>query len=160
MIRLPPVCLAIAALGFGAPLRAEVPLSIAASGHATVPVEIEGLGVFEFVLDTGAEGTAVYSPFEIEHDLPLRAETEALQGQTGSAPVRMASLPPLKIDGLLAEDIAAVVLEPRADGVPLAGIIGHDVFGAAARNSGRAGRASRGSAPTTLWPQQRRRAGC
>jgi predicted aspartyl protease len=132
VIRLPPVCLAIAALGLGAPLRAEVPLSIAESGHATVPVEIEGVGVFEFVLDTGAEGTAVYSPFEIEHNLPLRAETEALQGQTGSAPVRIASLPPLKIDGLLAEDVAAVVLEPRADGVPLAGIIGHDVFGGAA----------------------------
>jgi hypothetical protein len=123
------ICLAIAALGLGAPLRAEVPLSIAESGHATVPVTIEGLGVFELVLDTGAEGSAVYSPFEAVHGLALHAEGEELQGQTGSAAVRLATLPPLIVDGLRAERISAVVLEPRADGVPLAGIIGLDVFG-------------------------------
>lgn len=132
MIRLSPACLAIAALGVGQHLRAEVPLSIAESGHATVPVEISGLGVFEFVLDTGAEGTALYSPFEVVNHLPLRAETTELQGQTGSAPVRLVSLPPLTVDGQHAENVAAVVLEPRADGVPLSGIIGLDVFGGAA----------------------------
>ena len=130
MIRLSSHCVAIAALGLGGALHAELPLSIAASGHATVPVEIEGIGVFEFVLDTGAEGTALYSPFETAHDLPLSAESTELQGQTGSAPARLAALPPLSIDGLRAENVAAVVLEPRADGVPLTGIIGLDVFGA------------------------------
>lgn len=132
MIRLSPAFLVTAALGAGLPLRAEVPLSIAESGHATVPVEIRGVGVFEFVLDTGAEGTALYSPFEAVNNLPLRAETTELQGQTGSVPVRLASLPDLTVDGLRAENVAAVVLEPRADGVPLAGIIGLDVFGGAA----------------------------
>ena len=130
MIRPSSICLAIAALGLGGPLRAEVPLSIADSGHATVPVEIEGIGVFGFVLDTGAEGSALYSPFEAVHGLPLRAEATELQGQTGSASVRLAALPPLIVDGLRAENITAVVLEPRADGVPLPGIIGLDVFGA------------------------------
>jgi predicted aspartyl protease len=124
--------LALAALCIGQPLYAEVPLSIAESGHATVPVEIEGRGVFEFVLDTGAEGTALYSPFEIDHALPLRAETTELQGQTGAAQVRLADLPRLTVDGWRADGIAAVVLEPRADGVPLSGIVGLDVFGSAA----------------------------
>lgn len=125
-------CLAIAALGNSEPLRAEVPLAIAASGHATVPVEIEGIGTFAFVLDTGAEGSALYSPFEEMHGLPLHAEATELQGQTGSAPVRLTSLPPLTVDGLRAENVMAVVLEPRTDGVPLPGIIGLDVFGNAA----------------------------
>lgn len=129
MIRLFPACLAIATLGVGQPLRAEVPLTIAESGHATVPVEIDGIGVFAFVLDTGAEGSALYSPFEAVHGLPLHIEATELQGQTGSAPVRLASLPPLTVDGMRAENVTAVVLEPRADGVPLPGIIGLDVFG-------------------------------
>jgi predicted aspartyl protease len=132
MLRFSSTWLATAVLGAGLPLGAEVPLTIAESGHATVPVEIEGVGTFAFVLDTGAEGTAIYSPFEVVHDLQLDSETTELQGQTGSAPVRLASLPPLTVDGLRAENVAAVVLEPRADGVPLAGIIGLDVFGGAA----------------------------
>lgn len=132
MIRFFAACLAIAALGINQRLRAEVPLTIAASGHATVPVEVEGIGIFAFVLDTGAEGSALYSPFEAVHGLRLHAEATELQGQTGSAPVRLASLPPLTVDGLRAENVTAVVLEPRADGVPLPGIIGLDVFGNAA----------------------------
>jgi predicted aspartyl protease len=133
VIRLVPACLAIVALGVaGRPVSAEVPLSIAESGHATVPVEIAGLGVFAFVLDTGAEGTAVYSPFEVANHLALQAETTELQGQTGSTRVRLAELPPVTVDGLRAENVVAVVIEPRADGVPLSGIIGLDVFGGAA----------------------------
>jgi len=131
MIRLSPAYLAMAALGSCLPLRAEVPLTIAESGHAVVPVELEGVGVFAFVLDTGAEGSALYSPFEAVNHVPIRAETTELQGQTGAAPVRVASLPRVSVDGLRAENVAAVVLEPRADGVPLPGIIGLDVFGGA-----------------------------
>ena len=116
VIRLRRTCLALAALGLGAPLCAEVPLSIAESSHATVPVELEGLGAFEFVLDTGAEGSALYSPFEAVHGLALHTDREQLQGQTGSAAARLAALPPLQVDGLNAEKILAVVLEPRADG--------------------------------------------
>jgi predicted aspartyl protease len=123
MIRLPLACLAVAALCVGQRLRAEVPLSIAESGHATVPVKIEGVGVFEFVLDTGAEGTALYSPFEADHHLPLQAETTELQGQTGSAPVRLASLPTLTVDGLRAENANA----SRVPDGAASGIIGTDV---------------------------------
>jgi predicted aspartyl protease len=156
VLRLSPLCLAIAALGICGSLRAEVPLSIAESGHATVPVEIEGVGVFEFVLDTGAEGSALYSPFEVLHDLPLRAEATELQGQTGSAPVRLVALPPLIVDGLEAANVSAVVLEPRADGVPLTGIIGLDVFGGTVLDfdlpSGRAAFRSSGSPLPGLDP--------
>lgn len=126
-LAMPP--LAIAAAFCCSPALAEVPLRVAASGHATVPVTIEGKGEFQFVLDTGAEGSALYSPFEKDQDIPLKAETTQLQGQTGEAIVRLANLPPLSLDGLKANGISAVVLDPRADGVPLAGIVGLDVFG-------------------------------
>lgn len=121
--------LAVATMAVCSASLAEVPLSIAASGHATVPVKIEGKGEFQFVLDTGAEGSALYSPFEQQHDIPLRAETTQLQGQTGAAAVRLADLPPLLLDGVKVEKVVAVVLDPRADGIPLAGIVGLDVFG-------------------------------
>ncbi|HEX7236711.1 MAG TPA: retropepsin-like aspartic protease [Gammaproteobacteria bacterium] len=169
MIRLSPSYLALAALGLGGPLRAEVPLSIAESGHATVPVEIEGIGVFEFVLDTGAEESALYSPFEAVHHLPLSAEATELQGQTGSAPVRLAALPPLIVDGLRAEDVAAVVLEPRADGVPLSESSASTCSGeprsistsrASALSSSRAARPCRASTRATPSPQPRQRADC
>lgn len=121
--------LAVAILVSCGAALAEVPLRVAASGHATVPVTIEGKGEFQFVLDTGAEGSALYSPFERDHGIPLKAETTQLQGQTGDAIVRLANLPPLSLDGLKANGISAVVLDPRADGVALAGIVGLDVFG-------------------------------
>ena len=41
------------------PVAAEVPLSIAPTGHATVPVE-GSFGVRQFVLDTGAEARDAY----------------------------------------------------------------------------------------------------
>jgi hypothetical protein len=44
------------------PAAAAVPIEIAASGHATVPVK-GSFGVRQFVFDTGAEGSAVYATF-------------------------------------------------------------------------------------------------
>lgn len=123
--------LAIALAAAANAALAEVPLSIAASGHATVPVELDGHGVFGFVLDTGAEGTAIYSPFEVQQGLALRDDVTELQGQTGRTAVHLADLPALIVDGLRVAGVDAVVLEPRADGVPLPGIIGLDVFGGA-----------------------------
>ena len=53
------------ALLLAAPAAAEVPIEIAASGHATAPVE-GSFGVRQFVFDTGAEGSAVYANFADE----------------------------------------------------------------------------------------------
>ena len=110
-----------------APAAAEVPIAIAASGHATVPVEGD-FGVRQFVFDTGAEGTAVYADFAEEAGLKASG-TEKLQGQTGTANVPLVQVGKLTLDGKSKASIEAVKLDPRADGVPLAGIVGLDVFG-------------------------------
>jgi hypothetical protein len=110
-----------------APAAAEVPITIAASGHATVPVE-GSFGVRQFVFDTGAEGSAVYANFADEAGLKA-AGSEQLQGQTGAADVPVVEVGKLALDGTSKTPIKAVRLDPRADGVPLAGIVGLDLFG-------------------------------
>lgn len=116
-------CIALMA----APAAAEVPIAIAASGHATVPVEGK-FGVRQFVFDTGAEGSAVYADFADEAGLKP-AGREQLQGQTGDADVPLVQLATLTLDGTTKASLTAVKLDPRADGVPLAGIVGLDLFG-------------------------------
>jgi predicted aspartyl protease len=109
------------------PLHAEVPVAIAPSGHATVPVRGD-FGELQFVFDTGAEGSAVYENVADEHQLPLIG-MERLQGQTGASELPLVQLGSITVDGVPKGPIAAVRLPRRADGVPLAGIIGLDVFG-------------------------------
>jgi len=119
--------LALLAALIAGPALAEVPIEIAASGHATVPVE-GSFGIRQFVFDTGAEGSAVYANFADEAGLKS-AGIEQLQGQTGAADVPLVQLPKLTLDGTTKGPIDAVKLDPRADGVPLAGIVGLDLFG-------------------------------
>lgn len=109
------------------PAFAQVPIEIAASGHATVPVE-GSFGVRQFVFDTGAQGSAVYEDFADSAGLAAAGST-SLQGQTGTADVPVIRLAELTIDGVRKAPIEAVKLPRRADGVPLAGIVGLDVFG-------------------------------
>lgn len=110
-----------------APLTAQVPLEIAATGHATVPVE-GAFGVRQFVFDTGAEGSAVYADFADSAGLKA-AGNETLQGQTGATSVSVVQIDRLTVDGVTRAPIAAIRLDRRADGVPLAGIVGLDLFG-------------------------------
>lgn len=106
-----------------------IPITAAASGHATVPIGLQGLGTFAFVLDTGAEGSAVYKAFATGQKLKPAPEHEVLIGQTGATELPVVMLPPVTLGSLTTESIPAVVLPPRADGVDLTGIIGLDVFG-------------------------------
>lgn len=117
----------VAALALSAPALAEVPMEIAATGHATVPVKGD-FGSAQFVFDTGAEGSAVYADFANSAGLAIEG-TETLRGQTGTDEVPMVRLTHIVLDGVRRESLSAVKLEPRADGVPLAGIIGLDLFG-------------------------------
>jgi hypothetical protein len=110
-----------------APAFAGVPIEIAASGHATVPVEFV-FGEKQFVLDTGAEGSAVYSDFAEAVGLDGVGSTE-LQGQTGALEVPLVRIGGLSLDGVRKGPIDAVKLPRRADGVRLAGIVGLDVIG-------------------------------
>ena len=107
--------------------NAEVPIALAATGHATVPVA-GTFGTRQFVFDTGAEGSAVYAGFADEVALPTIA-SETLQGQTGATQVSLVRLERLVLDGVTKGPIEALRLEPRADGVALAGIVGLDLFG-------------------------------
>ena len=119
--------LAAALLLFAAPASAAVPITIAPTGHATVPVT-GTFGVRQFVFDTGAEGSAVYAGFADEVGLAVTGN-ETLQGQTGKSNSALVRLERLALDGVSKGPIEAVRLDPRADGVPLAGIVGLDLFG-------------------------------
>lgn len=115
------------ALCLPVPALAEVPVQIAPTGHATVPVT-GTFGTAQFVFDTGAEASAVYADFADGAGLAV-AGTETLQGQTGSDEVPLVSLGSIGLDGVQKDGIKAVKLNPRADGVKLAGVVGLDVFG-------------------------------
>lgn len=118
---------AVVLVALAVPAAGGVPIEIASTGHATVPVE-GSFGVRQFVFDTGAEGSAVYA--ELVRSAGLEASgTEALQGQTGADVVPMVALRRLILDGVSKDAVTAARLDPRADGVPLAGIVGLDVFG-------------------------------
>ncbi len=122
--------IAMLLLGLVPCTQATVPITIAESGHETVPVFVEGIGRRQFVLDTGAEGSAVYEGFSKEAGLKPSANSETLAGQTGAVSVSAVRLPSFALDGFTIEaGLTAVVIQPRADGVLLNGIIGLDVFG-------------------------------
>lgn len=106
---------------------AAVPVAVATTGHATVPVN-GTFGVRQFVFDTGAEGSAVYAGFAEQVGLQPSG-SEPLQGQTGTAEMPLVRLEFLELDGARKGPIEAIRLDPRADGIPLAGIIGLDLFG-------------------------------
>lgn len=109
------------------PAGAEVPLDIAETGHATVPVE-GAFGEQQFVLDTGAEGSAIYEDVAALFDFPDAGRTN-LQGQTGASVVTLIDIGEVTLDGVRKGPIEAAILPPRADKIRLAGVVGLDVFG-------------------------------
>jgi hypothetical protein len=109
------------------PGLARVPLTIAPTGHVTVPVAGD-FGVRQFVFDTGAEGTAVYADFAESARLTA-AGRESVQGQTGATDLPLVELRNVTLDGVRKERITASKLAARADGVLLSGIVGLDLFG-------------------------------
>jgi len=115
------------ALCLPVPALAEVPVQVAPTGHATVPVS-GSFGTAQFVFDTGAEASAVYADFADSAGLAV-AGSERLQGQTGADDVPLVSLGSIRLDGVRKAGLKAAKLDPRADGVKLAGIVGLDLFG-------------------------------
>jgi hypothetical protein len=121
-----PLTLLLGIISFNA-ASAKVPVAIAPTGHATVPVTGQ-FGVRQFVFDTGAEGTAVYADFAEAAGL-APAGTEGVQGQTGATDLPLVEMRNLMLDGVRKGPIKASKLPRRADGVSLPGIVGLDVFG-------------------------------
>ena len=107
---------------------AETPLSFSASGHVVAPIRIDGGDQYIFVVDTGAEGSAVYSRFAREAKLELAGQ-EQIIGQTGTASLPLRHIARLEIDGKTVGPITASELPDRPDGAVMAGIIGIDVMG-------------------------------
>jgi hypothetical protein len=76
----------LASVFLSAAAYAEVPLSWDSTGHIMAPVFVNGKGPFEFILDTGADESAVYAWFAQSLDLPKGARGE-ISGATGSEPM-------------------------------------------------------------------------
>ena len=107
--------------------HAAVPLSWDSTGHVVVPTLVNDQGPVTFMLDTGADESAVYSWFAKSLDLPKGAGRE-LSGATGSEMMTTTRLSSLSVDGHIIKQIDADTLPDRADGVKLAGIVGVDLM--------------------------------
>jgi hypothetical protein len=91
-----------------------------------VPVYLDGKGPFPFILDSGADGSAVYSWFADQQHLAKLDKTEELSGQTGTARVTLYQLGDLALDGHHLKGGSAYGLPNRHDGGKEAGILGND----------------------------------
>nr|WP_199047957.1 retropepsin-like aspartic protease [Dyella sp. ASV24] len=105
----------------------QVPLSASPNGHDTVPVYVNGKGPYPFILDTGADGSAVYRWFADQAQLPkVAGKEEDLSGQTGSAKVSMFRMDDVSLGGLHDHNAEAYGLPDRKDGGQQAGVLGND----------------------------------
>jgi len=107
--------------------RAEAPLRWDVTGHVVVPVLVDGKGPFDFILDTGADESAVFAWFAKALNLP-KGRAGELSGATGSAPMTASKVQALTVDGRTLRDIEADTVPDRADGVKIAGIAGVDLM--------------------------------
>lgn len=96
------------------------------NGHDTVPTYVNGAGPYPFILDTGADGTAVYEWFAGQSKLPKAGQDQDLTGQTGSAKVAMYRVDSLSVGGLHFRNAEAFGLPNRKDSGGQAGVIGND----------------------------------
>jgi len=112
---------------FCARITAQVPLSPAGDGHLTIPVAVNGSGTFPFILDTGADGTAVYHWFAEQQHFPP-GKSEELIGQTGNSLVPTYKLKSITLDGRSLRNVVADELQNRHDEGKQAGIAGNDIM--------------------------------
>jgi len=120
------IALTIAALGSSA-AEARVALTPDTTGHLMVPVFVNGQGPYSFMLDTGADNSAVYAWFASTQHL-ARGHTAQISGATGDAPETTTRLDKLALDGWAIHDVDVDTMPDRSDGVKIAGIAGADLF--------------------------------
>jgi len=108
-------------------VRASVPLTPAGDGHDTIPAFVNGRGPFAFILDTGADGSALYRWFADKEHLPKGAVRD-VDGQTGSVSSPTYALKALSIDGRAIHNIVADGLPDRHDTGVEAGVAGNDLM--------------------------------
>jgi predicted aspartyl protease len=105
---------------------AAVPMSAAGDGHDTVPVYVDGKGPYPFILDSGADSSAVYSWFAEQQHLKKTNKTEELSGQTGSGTMDLYEIGDLALDSHHIRHVSAYGLPNRHDAGREAGILGND----------------------------------
>ena len=107
--------------------RAEVPMRWDATGHVVVPTRVNQSAPVNFILDTGADETGVYSWFAKRLNLP-QAGTGEISGATGSAQSVLLRVSRLSVDGHDIVHFDADTLPDRPDGARLGGIVGADLM--------------------------------
>jgi len=113
----------------GPPAAHRVPLASAGDGHDTVPAYVDGKGPYPFILDTGADQSAVY-PWFVRRAalLKIAGKDQDLSGQTGSARASLYALRSLSLAGIAARGLDAYGLPARRDTGREAGVLGNDLM--------------------------------
>jgi hypothetical protein len=106
---------------------AKVTMKPGVTGHLLVPVFVNGKGPYLFMLDTGADTSAVYAWFASEHRLPA-GKTATISGATGDVEETTTRLRSLSLDGWAVRHLDVDTIPNRADGAKIAGIVGADVM--------------------------------
>src|SRR6185437_8036642 len=117
----------VASVLLSAAAHAEIPLSWDPTGHIVVPAFVNGKGPFEFMLDTGADESAVFAWFAKFLALPKGASRE-LSGATGSEQMTSTLVSALAVDGHVIRHVDADTVPDRPDGAKFAGIAGADLM--------------------------------
>jgi predicted aspartyl protease len=120
------IALTIAALWPPA-VEARIALKPDATGHLLVPVFVNGQGPYLFMLDTGADNSAVYAWFASEQHL-AHGHAAQISGATGDAPETTTHLSKLALDGWVIHHVDTDTIPDRSDGVKIAGIAGADLL--------------------------------
>ncbi len=107
------------------PLKDHLPLARLPDDRLTVEVRVHGEGPFRFLVDTGADRTAVSTQLAERLGLPPGAGVR-MHSVTGSSQVRTASLRGLSVASRALPDVSAPLL--NADHVRADGILGTDVL--------------------------------
>ncbi|HTU71647.1 MAG TPA: retroviral-like aspartic protease family protein [Candidatus Baltobacteraceae bacterium] len=106
---------------------AQVALTPSPDGHQTVPVFVNGRGPYPFILDTGADGSAVYQWFARFAKLKTVAGAAgSLSGQTGTADVPLYKIDDLAMSDRHIEHVTVYGLPDRHDAGREAGVLGTD----------------------------------
>ncbi|QNH21346.1 Aspartyl protease [Xanthomonas sp. GW] len=106
---------------------AEVAMTPGVTGHLLVPVFVNGKGPYEFMLDTGADTSAVYAWFASEQHLPS-GKIATISGATGDVEETTTRVESLSLDGRAIHHLDVDTIPDRTDGVKIAGIVGADLL--------------------------------
>ena len=106
---------------------AKVVMKPGITGHLLVPVFVNGKGPYPFMLDTGADTSAVYAWVASEHRLPS-GKTAIISGATGDVEEITTRVESLSLDGRAIRHLDVDTIPDRTDGVKIAGIVGADLL--------------------------------